>query len=340
MFSKSFLSVMIVTSAFTIVFGQTPDAKKDAEKAPKTFAFSFDGGGSYLGVQTQEINKENFAKFGLKEVRGVAIEKVMENSPAAAAGLQTGDVIVKFNGEDVTGARKLTRLVGEVDPDHQARITVLRNGREQEVTATLEQRKMPAFENGNFEMAAPMGKFELPDMKNLPDFKDLPNGEMKEFKVPGGEGKAFTFRTGGRQIGVGVMPLTKQLAAHFNVDSGLMVSEVREGSPAEKAGVKAGDIIVEANGTPVKGHMDLMRVLNDKKDGDVTLTIVRNGSRQTVTVTPEAAKDGNVYFQGDGEEGLDLPAAPGQIHMVHPAIPATPVMGPAPVFTVRPGRVI
>src|SRR6187399_564966 len=115
MFSKSFLSVMIVTSTFTLVFGQTPEAKKDTEKAPKAFAFSFDGGGSYLGVQTQEVNKENFAKFGLKDVRGVAVEKVMENSPAATAGLQAGDVIIKFYGEDVTGARKLTRLVSEVD---------------------------------------------------------------------------------------------------------------------------------------------------------------------------------------------------------------------------------
>jgi len=340
MFSKSFLSVMIVTSGFTLIFGQTPETKKDAEKAPKTFAFSFDGGGSYLGVQTQEVNKDNFAKFGLKDVRGVAIEKVMENSPAAAAGLQVGDVIIKFNGEDVTGARKLTRLVGEVDPDHQARITVLRGGREQDVTATLDKRKMPAFENGNFEMAAPMGKFEMPDMKDMPDFKNLPQGEMKAFTVPGGEGKVFSFSTGGRQIGVGVTPLTKQLAAHFNVESGLMVNDVREGSPAEKAGLKAGDIIVEANGTAIKGHMDLTRILNDKKEGDVTLTIVRNGNRQTITVTPEAAKDGNMYFKGDGEDGMDLPTEPGQIHHVRPAIPAMPVIAPAPVFTVRPGRVI
>ncbi len=63
MLDKLFISIIIVTSSFTIVIGQTPDAKQEKEKAAQTFAFSFDGGGSYLGVQTQEVNKDNFAKY-------------------------------------------------------------------------------------------------------------------------------------------------------------------------------------------------------------------------------------------------------------------------------------
>ena len=344
MFGKSFLSVMIVTSAFTLIFGQAPEAKKETDKAPQAFAFTFDGGGSYLGVQTREVNRENFSQFGLRDVRGVAVEKVMENSPAAAAGIQTGDVIVRFNGEEVTSARKLTRLVGDVDPDHQAKVTVLRGGKEREFTATLGKRATPAFENGMFEWSTPMGKLEMPDLKNLPELKDLPQGEFpRSFKVPNGEGKVFGFHTGGRQIGIGVTPLGKQLAAHFGVESGVLISEVREGSPAEKAGLKAGDIIVEADGAAVKGNMDLIRAVNAKKDGDVILTIVRNGGRQTITVTPEAAKDGNMFFQGDGEDGLTLPvapAAPGTFRVVRPAIPSTPVAAPAPMIYAHPGRVI
>src|SRR5437870_2947791 len=108
MFNKSFMSVLIVTSAFTFIFGQTPEAKKDKEVAPQAFAWSFESDGAYLGIQAQEVSKENFAKFGLKEVRGVAIEKVLENSPAATAGLRDGDVIVRFNEDEVTSSRKLT----------------------------------------------------------------------------------------------------------------------------------------------------------------------------------------------------------------------------------------
>jgi membrane-associated protease RseP (regulator of RpoE activity) len=91
-----------------------------------------------------------------------------------------------------------------------------------------------------------------------------------------------------------------------------MVSEVREGSPAEKAGLKAGDIIVEVDGTAVKGNFDLIKAVNDKKEGPVNLTIVRGGSRQTISVTPEAAKDGgNFFYKGDGEDGSIAPAMPG-----------------------------
>src|ERR1041385_4011864 len=120
MFRNLFSSVLIVTSAFVLAFGQTSE-KKEKTEAPQSFAFSFGGDGSYLGVETQEITKENFAKFGLREVRGVAVDKVMENSPAAAAGLQAGDVIVRLNGEEITSARKLTRLIDEIDPDHLAK---------------------------------------------------------------------------------------------------------------------------------------------------------------------------------------------------------------------------
>src|ERR1043166_1366832 len=130
MFNRLISSVLIVTSAFVIAFGQ--DKKQDEkERTPQVFSFAFDGGGSYLGVQTDEITKDNYSKYSLSGVRGVAVEKVSENSPAAAAGILAGDVILKFDGEEVTGVRKLTRLIGEVDPDHQVRITISRGGREQ-----------------------------------------------------------------------------------------------------------------------------------------------------------------------------------------------------------------
>lgn len=349
MFSKSFVSILIVTSSFILAFGQTPEAKMEKENAEKALAFNFAGGGSYLGVQTQGINKENFAKFGLANVRGVAIEKVSENSPAAAAGLQAGDVILRFNGEEITSTRKLTRLIGEVDPDHQARVAILRNGREQELTATLARRPMPKFENGNFEFLPPlpMGRMEMPEMKKLlklkelEGLKNLPNdGIPRVFTFPDGSGKAFSWRVGGgRQIGVGVTPLGKQLAEHFGVDSGVMISEVNENSPAAKAGLKAGDIIVETNGKAVKGDIDLIRSINEKKEGDLTLTIVRDRKRQTVTITPEASKDGGFLFQTDDEDGLPAaaPLMPGQVRMVRPA---TPMTAPVPMTMFRPNRFI
>lgn len=119
---------------------------------------------------------------------------------------------------------------------------------------------------------------------------------MKEGDNPG----VFIWRgEGNRQIGVGTAPLTKQLGDYFGVSEGkgVLINSVRENSPADKAGLKAGDIIVEAEGKEVKGSLDLIRAINEKKDGDVNLTIIRNRNRQNVKVTPEAAKDGATMFE-------------------------------------------
>jgi len=315
MYIRFIASILIVTSSFILSFGQdapAPAKPDTTPTAPKVFSWDFDGGGSYLGVQTQEVNKENFSKFGLRDVRGVAVEKVSENSPAAAAGIQAGDVIVKFNGEEVTSARKLTRLIGEVDPDHQARVTVLRNGSEQEITATLAKRPMPKFAEGNFNFpVAPNGSFDLkdlpqmrdmPNLKDMPDFKSMSPGEPHVFTLPNGEGRSFTWRSGeGRSIGVGITPLTKQLASHFGVEGGALVNDVRENSPAARAGLKAGDIIVEADGKAVRSQFDLIKSINDKKDGSVQITVVRNGKRQTMSVTPEVSKDTGFVFDTDND---------------------------------------
>ena len=345
MFIRSFISVLIVTSSFILAFGQdAPEAKKEKEKArtERAFAFSFNGDGGYLGVRTQEVNNDNFGKFGLREVRGVAVEKVMENSPAAAAGILDNDVIVRLNGEEITSTRKLTRLISEIAPDHQVSLTVLRNGHEKDIKATLGKRQMPQFENGNFSVAIPeIDKLKLEkELKDLPELKELKKlKELKElqkgdgpmvFTVPDGEGKNFMWKMGERrQIGIAVYTVTKQLAESLGVESGVMINDVRADSPAAKAGLKAGDIIVEADGKAVKNHMDLMRSINDKKEGDVQLTIVRDHNRQTISVTPEATKDSGFVFETDGDEdGLMVAPQPGEMRLTVPSAPMAPMVAP------------
>lgn len=333
MFNRFFSSVMIVTSAFTILIGQTPEAKKEKEKTPNVFSWSFDGEGGYLGVQTQEVSKENFSKFGLREVRGVAVEKVMENSPAAAAGIKAGDVIIRFNGDEITSARKLTRLVSEVDPDHQVKLTISRGGSEQEITATVGRRPMLKFENGNFSFSMPpegMNKFDpekfkaLDNLKDLPQFKDFKGKIPNVFMAPGGEGESFIWRSGeGRQIGIAVYPVTGQHGERFGVESGVMINDVRADSPAARAGLKAGDIVIEVDGKAVKNNLDLIKALNTKKDGEVHITIMRDRNRQTISVTPEAPKGSGFDFQNDDDNGLMLSPTPPIAPMVaRPAMPA------------------
>ena len=317
-------SLAFLFVGFVLVIGadaQTP--APGAKGETRTFSMFFDSDGGYLGVQTEEVTKENFAKYGLREVRGVAVEKVIEGSPAQAAGLQNGDVILAFNGEQVTSTRKLTRLLGEVSPDHQVKLTVVRSGGEREIVATVGKRPMPKFEEGSF------GTFpRVPDFPRMPGMERLPRVEALP---PGSPDQPFVWHMGsGRRIGVGVTTLTKQLSEHFGVAGGLMINEVRADSPAAKAGLKAGDLIVEADGNEIKGEGDLIRAIQEKKDGDVNLTIIRDRNRQTIRVTPEEVKNGFNLFEFPN--ALDSP-----MRQFRLAVPATS----APMTEFRfPGRIL
>jgi membrane-associated protease RseP (regulator of RpoE activity) len=82
------------------------------------------------------------------------------------------------------------------------------------------------------------------------------------------------------RIGLGGIPMTKQLADHFGVDN------IKSDSPASKAELKAGDVIVEIDGVPIKGPLGLLRAIDEKNEGDLMLTIVRDRKRQTISITP------------------------------------------------------
>jgi serine protease Do len=289
LFSISALAILpfIGSHAVNAQDVQTMPVPPIGRGSAQTFSM-FVGGESFLGVQTENVTRENFAKYNLSEPRGVVVSKVTQNSLAAKAGLRDGDVIVRFEGEDVKSVSKLQRLIQEVAPDQKARVTVLRSGGEQEITVTMGKRPEPQFRSfGDF----PQGgqPFNLPPMQSLPRMENLPQGEFK-FEVPNGE-NVFVFPgTAGRRLGVSVTPLNKQLGDYFGVSDGkgLLVENVVESSAAAKAGLKAGDVIVEVEGKAVSRQADLLRALSN--EGEITLTIVRDRQRQTVRVTPETNK--------------------------------------------------
>jgi serine protease Do len=86
------------------------------------------------------------------------------------------------------------------------------------------------------------------------------------------------------QLGVGITPLTEQLAQYFRVAGGILINYVRPDSAGLKAGLKAGDVIVGIDDKPVRGALGLSRSIDEKKDSDFTLRIVRDRLDQTVTL--------------------------------------------------------
>jgi membrane-associated protease RseP (regulator of RpoE activity) len=117
-----------------------------------------------------------------------------------------------------------------------------------------------------------------------------------------------------------VTALTKQLSDHFGVTSGVMINEVRADSPAAKAGLKAGDIIVEVDGKEVKADGDLIRAIQEKKEGDVTITIVRDRHRQTIRVTPEEVKGGFDNMRFNFPQTSDGVFSPGSMRFSMPTV--------------------
>jgi serine protease Do len=280
MLRKLFTSILLTLLACTFSFAQEVTVlesgdETDIKEMPIVSFLSSSTGGSYLGVYTTEVTKENFAKFGLTGVRGVAVNTVVKDSPAEKAGLQDGDVIIRFNGESVTSTRKLTRLIREIAPDHKASLTILRKGSKQNLTATIS--------NGSFNFPRMSKVVGLSQMRSFPAGKGKWKGE-----------NFFISSFSSRSIGVGVSSLTKQLGNHFGVDNGngLLINRVYKDSPAEKAGLKAGDVIIQADGKNVKNTFDLLRTINEKKEGSVNLTIVRDKNRRNISVTPKK-RDGN-----------------------------------------------
>jgi membrane-associated protease RseP (regulator of RpoE activity) len=251
---------------------QDPPAPPEPMTAPESpfssyFSFFVDGGG-FLGVNTEDINKENMGRYGLREVRGVGVTSVAKDSPAEKAGLRKDDVILRVDNDNVTSVRKLTRLISEIAPDQNVRLTISRGGTQQEVAVTIGKREEPKTIQGLL--------------------KDQPN-VWKWEESPGFKGSVFAFGNS-RRIGVSTMQLTKQLADYFGIPDGqgVLITSVTDDGPAAVAGLKAGDVVTAIDGEKVDGAGDLSRAINKKKDGDVTLTIIRNKSQQTIRVTPKS----------------------------------------------------
>jgi serine protease Do len=274
------------------------DAEDQASQDPQDRHFSvFFDGGWYLGVSTEDVSKENMARYGMREVRGVGVTEVMKDSPAEKAGLRKGDVILRFDGESVTSVRKLTRLVSESSADQTVRLTISRGGAEQEVTATLSKRDF----NGLLR-----GKINDEVWKSVE--KDWPKIELGKLDNLG-DGN-LVFALGNRRIGVSTQTLSKQLAEYFGVpDGGVLITSVTENSPAAKAGLKAGDVITAIDGEKVTLPGDLTRGLSKKETGDVSLTVMRDKSVRTVTVTPEKSEHPGIFRTGSlGDMRIVLPS--------------------------------
>lgn len=236
-------------------------------------------GSGWLGVSISEVTPETAKNLKLPEISGVVIDAVGQNTPAAKAGLQKGDVVAEYNGQLVQGTLQFERFVRETPPGRTANLTVWRGGKPQSISVVIGE---ASAQNGG------AGTYHWRVLPEGPEgyFTPQPNAPALP---PNFQGE-FQNREETPTLGVSAMDLTGQLGNYFGAPNGqgVLVTDVPTGSAAEKAGLQAGDVITRIDSNPVHNIGELRTQLRANREGvSVTLTVIRKGSEISITVTPE-----------------------------------------------------
>jgi serine protease Do len=231
-------------------------------------AFDDDESG-WLGVQIADVDAGKVKELKLPAERGVLVTEVEADSPAAKAGLKVNDVVTEYNGQRIESATQFRRMVRESLAGRAAQLTVWRDGRTQTLSVTLGSSR-DRIER-TFTLAGPRG-FAF-------------NGDMFKFDMPN-----FSIASRAPLLGISAEDISGQLGTYFGAPGGegILVREVNAGSPAEKAGMKAGDVITKVDGDKVRSLDDLREKLRAKREQKtVSVGVIRKGAEVSLNVEIE-----------------------------------------------------
>ena len=205
----------------------------------------------WLGVSIQDVDANSAKALDLKEARGALVSSVTPGDPADKAGIVAGDVIIALDDVAVQDAGDLTRKIGDLLPGQKVQVTVWRKGKSLKLNMVLGERNADKVAQ-----ARPGAAPETPEESAL---------------------------------GLSVRPVTESEAKALELDraAGLLVVEIAEGSLAERNGLAAGDVILEANGRPVNTPKDLREVIEgDAKEKGVVMMLIKRQGRNAFRTIP------------------------------------------------------
>jgi serine protease Do len=227
--------------------------------------------GAYLGIQMEDVTPANLSAHKLSAERGVIVRAVEKGSPAESAKLQENDVILEYCGMPVISAAQFGRMVRETPSGRIVDLSVSRDGKKLTISAKLGNQPPPAEDNlGNIQ---------------------------RYFNLPAPGGRNFQYRVQPRtmvppldrppdkpRLGVSLQPLTDQMAEFLGVTgkTGAMITAVETGSPAAGK-LKAGDVVISADGKRVADPDDLSQIVQ-QKSGKLELKVIRERKEVTVSV--------------------------------------------------------
>jgi C-terminal processing protease CtpA/Prc len=265
------LGVMAMTTAGSAQDKGKSSTPKSGKSSSSQWEKSSSSEKGWLGVSIQDVTAEVEKKMDLKSRDGALVQDVDEDSPASSAGIKEGDVIVQFGDKTIADAEDLQYAVADAKPESKVPVIVMRKGEKKTIDVTV-------------------GK--LQSRKRV--FAFTPREGNRNFEV---------FLGGNRFQGMSLRELNGQIAQYFGAPegNGALVWEVEKGSSADKAGVKAGDVVTMIGKKKIKTLRDVGRALGIYDDGEkADVEVLRKGARQTFSLeVKESEETGhNFWFNG------------------------------------------
>ena len=253
------------------------------------FSSEDSGTSSYLGVDIADVTTERLSALKLKEEKGVEVTMVDQDAPAGKAGIKEHDVILTMNGTSIESGAQLRRMIHEMPPGRVVSFGLSRDGQPMTIKVQL------ADKHNEFSLHGPKpGDFhvQIPEI-HIPDI-DIPSINM-------------VVVTSSARSGLMVENITPQLGEFFGVKNGngVLVRSVEKGSRAEKAGLRAGDVIVKVNDQPVHDTSDFAHAVKSRNGNSVSVGVIREKKEQNLNLTlPDRKESGELL---EDEESLEGP---------------------------------
>ncbi len=216
----------------------------------------------WIGVRIQNVTDDIAQSLGLQKTTGALVSSIEDKSPAAKAGIKAGDVILSFGGHEVSEMRRLPRIVAETPLNASVPMLVWRNGHE--TTLQIKVGELPADQTAATAGDKEDGKADKPSVQRV------------------------------EQLGMKLAAITPALRQRYQLDEkakGVLVAEVDGNADASDKGIRAGDLIVEANQAPIATPADLIAKVKDVPVGrPILLLVEHSGDARYVAVTVGKAK--------------------------------------------------
>jgi serine protease Do len=274
----------------------------------------------YLGVDIRDVGDEQLAALKMKEARGAVVIHVDHDGPAGKIGLREHDVILQMNGTAIEGEDQLRRMLRETPAGRTATLIISRDGKIQTVTTQLANRlevERQAWE-GRWTVPVPSedGASGSGPTASAPSSgsgsgsgSGSSSGKGQSFFSPSAVARSghnlIATMTGSAYTGALVENMEPQLAEFFGAGgNGVLVHSVDADSPAAKAGLRAGDVVVRANSVKLTSSSDWMKIVRENRGKTVEVVVVRDKKEQTLKLVPDAKKRSSLESRPDNDTAM------------------------------------